>query len=62
MSVQSNKTVNYTFRGRNSDDDKRDAGAAEAERLRDEGKHVLSIGRDEGGKTIEHSPAPSNKD
>ena len=44
MSVQSNKTVNYTFRGRNSDDDKRDAEAAERERLRDEGKPVVSIG------------------
>jgi hypothetical protein len=52
VSVQSNKTVNYTFRGRNSDDDKRDAAAAEAERLRD------------AGKLIEHkaNPQPSNKD
>jgi hypothetical protein len=40
------------FRWRNEDDDKRDAEAAEAERLRDE------------GKLIEHeaSPQPSNKD
>ena len=48
MSVQSNKNVNYTFRWRNSDDDKRD----EVERLRDE------------GKLIEHEacPQPSKKD
>ena len=44
VSVQSNKTVNYTFRGRNSDDDKRDAEAAERERLREEGKQVIGIG------------------
>ena len=36
VSVQSNKTVNYTFRRHDSDDDKR----AEAERLRDPGKPV----------------------
>jgi hypothetical protein len=36
LSVQSNKTVNYTFRRHDSDDDKRD----EAERLRDPGKPV----------------------
>ena len=64
VSVQSNKTVNYTFRWRNPDDDKRDAAAAEAERLRDAGKPVVSIGWGDGGKTIEHeaSPEPSNKD
>ena len=40
------------FRWRSDDDDKRDAEAAEAERLRDE------------GKLIEHEagPEPSNKD
>jgi hypothetical protein len=50
--VQNNKTVNYTFRWRNCDDDKRDAEAAEAERLRNE------------GKLIEHEAGPeaSNKD
>jgi hypothetical protein len=66
VSVQSNKTVNYTFRGRNSDDDKRDAEAAGAERLREEGKQVVSIGWDDrdGSKLIEQeaSPEPSNKD
>jgi hypothetical protein len=65
MNIQTNKTVNYTFRWRNSDDDKRDAERAETERQRDEGKHVVSIGwgDTEGGKTIEHeaSPEPSNK-
>ena len=44
------------FRWRNEDDDKRDAEAAEAERLREEGKTVASIGWSDpnGGKTIEH--------
>jgi hypothetical protein len=51
---------------RNDDDDRRDAEAAEAERLRAEGKSVISIGwgdRD-GGKAIEHeaNPEDSNKD
>jgi hypothetical protein len=42
----------------------RDAEAAEAERLLDAGKTVVSIGWGDGGKTIEHegSPEPSNKD
>ena len=49
---------------RDDADDKRDAEAAEAERLRDEGKHVVSIGWGDGGKFIEHEarPGPSNKD
>jgi hypothetical protein len=55
-----------TFRWRTSEDDERDAEAAEAERLRDEGKHVVSIGGGDpdDGKTIEHKagPEPSNKD
>jgi len=38
VNIQNNKNVNYTFRWRNADDDKRDAEAAEAERLRDEGE------------------------
>jgi hypothetical protein len=61
---RNNKTVNYTFRWRNCDDDKRDAAAAERERLRDEGKHAVSIGWGDGGNTIEHDagPGPSNKD
>jgi hypothetical protein len=45
------------FRWRSDDDDKRDAEAAEAERLRDEGKHVFSIGwgnpPDDDSKLIE---------
>jgi hypothetical protein len=53
-----------TFRWRTSEDDKRDAERAEAERLRDEGKPVVGIGWGDGGKTIEHEagPEPSNKD
>jgi hypothetical protein len=45
-------------------DDKRDAERAEAERLRDGGKHVVSIGWGDGGKTIEDEARPetSSKD
>ena len=52
-----------TFRWRTPEDDERDAVTAEAERLRDEGKAVVSIGWDDG-KLIEHeaNPEPSNKD
>jgi hypothetical protein len=52
VNIQTNKTVNYTFRWRTSEDDERDAEAAEAERLRDE------------GKLIEHeaNSVPSSKD
>ena len=54
------------FRWRNEDDDKRDAEAAKAERLRDEGKTVAAIGwgDPDGSKTIEHeaNPEDSNKD
>jgi hypothetical protein len=54
------------YRWRTEDDDKRDAEAAERERHRDEGKHMVSIGWGDpnGGKTIEHKadPEPSNKD
>ena len=52
------------YRWRNEDDDRRDAEAAEAERLRDEVKPVASIGWGDGGRTIEHAaePEPSNKD
>jgi hypothetical protein len=53
------------FRWRTSEDDERDAEAAEIERLRDEGKHVVSIGWDDPTEcqTIDHeaSPEPSNK-
>src|ERR1700722_18071593 len=64
VSVQSKKTVDYTFCWRNSDDDKRDAEAAEHERARDEGKPVVSIGWGDGGKLIEREagPEPGNKD
>jgi hypothetical protein len=54
------------YRWRNEEDDKRDAEAAEAERLREVGKTVISIGwgDPDGGKTIEHESGPesSNKD
>jgi hypothetical protein len=54
------------YRWRTNDDDKRDAERAEAERLRDEGKMVVSTGwgDPDGGKTIEHEvgPEPSNND
>jgi hypothetical protein len=53
-----------TFRWRTSEDDERDAEAAEAERLPDEGKPMVSIGWGDGGKLIEHEAGPesSNKD
>jgi hypothetical protein len=46
------------------EDDKRDAEAAEADGLRDDGKSVVSIRWGDGGKIIEHeaSPEPSSKD
>jgi hypothetical protein len=50
----------------NEDDDKRDPERAEAERLQEESKTVVSIGwgDPEGGKTIEHEagPEPSKRD
>ncbi len=51
VNIQTNQTKNYTFRWRTEADDLREAAAAEAERLRDE------------GKLIEHEagPEPSNK-
>jgi hypothetical protein len=53
------------YRWRNEDDDKREAEAAEAERLLDEGKTVISIGwrSPDDGKAIEQEtgPEPSNK-
>ena len=60
----STSAAELVFRWRCDDDDKRDAEAAERERLRDEGKTVVSIGWGDGGKTIEHEagPEPSNKD
>jgi hypothetical protein len=52
------------YQWRNDDDDKRDAERAEAERLRDEGKPVVSIAWGRDGKFIEHEARPelSNKD
>jgi hypothetical protein len=44
------------FRWRTSEDDERDAVAAEAERLRDEGKHVVSIGWDDESKSSNTRP------
>jgi hypothetical protein len=61
LSVTANALARtLTFRWRNSDDDLRDAEAAEADRLREEGKPVVSIGWGDGGsdKTIEHEPNP----
>ena len=53
-----------TFRWRTSEDDEREAERAEAERLRDAGKPVVSIGWSDGSKTVDHEagPAPSSKD
>jgi hypothetical protein len=65
LSVTANAPARtLTFRWRNSDDDKRDAEAAEGERLHDEGKHVVSIGwvDPESGKTIEHEASPLRSD
>jgi hypothetical protein len=46
------------YRWRSDDDDKRDAAAAEAERLREEGKHVVGIGWGDDGAR----PETSSKD
>jgi hypothetical protein len=67
LSVTVDNVREIRFRWRNEDDDKRDAEAAEAERLREEGKHVVSIGwggAPDHGKTIEHeaNSGPPNKD
>ena len=64
LSVTANAPARtLTFRWRTSEDDERDAETAEAERLRDEGEPVVSIGRGDGSKLIEHEagPEPSNK-
>jgi hypothetical protein len=52
-----------TFRWRTAEDDERDAAAAEAERMRDEGKQIKTIGWVDG-KTIEHEAKsePSGRD
>ena len=64
LSITANPARKLTFRWRTSEDDERDAEAVEAERLRDAGEHVASIGWGDGGKTVDHeaSPQPSNKD
>jgi hypothetical protein len=64
ISAGANGPCEIRFRWRTDADDQRDAERAEAERLRDEGKPVVSIGWGDGGKTIEHEPGPepSNKD
>jgi hypothetical protein len=67
LSVSANAPARtLTFRWRTSEDDERDAKAAEAERLRDEGKHVVSIGwgdPDNGGSSnTSPNREPSNKD
>lgn len=56
----SNSPRTITYRWRTDDDDARDPKAAEVVRLRDEGKHVVSIGwgDPDGGKTIEHEANP----
>ena len=64
LSVSANAPARtLAFRWRTSEDDERDAEAAEAERLREEGKHVVSLGWGDGGKTIEHEAGrePSSK-
>jgi hypothetical protein len=65
LSVTANAPARtLTFRWRTSEDDERDAEAVEPERLREEGKRVVSIGWGGDGRTIEHdtSPEPPNKD
>ena len=60
LSVTANALARtLTFRWRTSEDDERDAEAAEAERLRDEGKHVVSLGWGDGGKPSNTRPAES---
>ena len=55
-----------TYRWRTEEDDKRNSEASEIERLREDGKTIVSIGRGSpgDGKTIEHeaSPEASSKD
>jgi hypothetical protein len=59
------RVIIFRWRGESGGEaDNRDAEAAERERLRDEDKHVVSIGWGDGGKTIEHEAKsePSPKD
>ena len=64
VSTVANGPREIQFRWRTDADDQRDAERDEAERLRDEGKSVVSIGWGVDGKLIEHAvrPEPSNKD
>jgi hypothetical protein len=65
LSINANAPVRtITFRWRTSEDDQRDAEAAERERLREGGKPVVSIGWGDAGKTIDHEVGsePSGKD
>jgi hypothetical protein len=59
VSMGANAPGEIRFRWRCDEDDLRDAEAAEAERLRDEGKTVVSIEWDDpdGGKTIDQRSA-----
>jgi hypothetical protein len=64
LSVTANApTRTLTFRWRTSEDDKRDAEAAERERLCDEGEHAVAIGWGGDRKIVEHEAGlgPSNK-
>jgi hypothetical protein len=63
MTVDNPREIRFRWRCED-ESDKRDAEAAEAERLLDEGKQALSISWDDDGKTIEHetTPEPSSKD
>jgi hypothetical protein len=64
FSMGGNASREIRFRWRCDDDDKRDAEAAEAERLRDEGKQAVGIGWGDGSRTIDYEAGsdPSNKD
>ena len=60
LSVTANAPARtLTFRWRTSEDDEREAERAEAERLRDAGKPVVSIGWSDGSKTLDHEAGPA---
>ena len=60
LSVTANALARtLTFRWRTSEDDERDAEAAEADQLCDEGKPVVSIGWGDDDRTIEYEVAQS---
>jgi len=65
LSVTANAPARtLTFRWRTSEDDEREAERAEAERLLNEGKDVVTIGWGDDRKIIEHGAGrkPSDKD